>query len=241
MIKLSVVMPCYNEAGSLPRVFEVCREAVASNHKVEFIFVNNGSTDNSAEVFKHLMAAPGNGFAKLTHIEKNIGYGYGILTGLAAASGEVCAWTHADMQTDPADVILAYEKYKKELLNGNCLVKGKRMGRKLFDNFFTISMSMISSFLLKAKLEDVNAQPKIFNRSLLAKLDKAPHDFSLDLYLLYISQKANMRIISYPVFFKSRIAGESKGGDSIKGKIKLTKRTFAFILKLRDAIKKGER
>ena len=47
----------------------------------------------------------------------NKGYGFGILQGLAVAEGRILSWTHADLQTDPKDVVLAYELYKVELGN----------------------------------------------------------------------------------------------------------------------------
>lgn len=225
----------------MPDLIRICREAGNNSSEIEFVFVNNGSKDNSSTIFNELLQQPGNQFAKLVDIPVNKGYGYGILQGLYAASGEILSWTHADLQTDPADVIGAFRKYEEKLLTGKYLVKGKRIGRKLFDALFTSGMSTISSVLLSTNLSDVNAQPKMFKKDLMLNLYKAPYDFSLDLYLLYVAKGAGMTILSFPVDFKKRMFGEAKGGGTLKGKINLIKRTLNFIFELRRAIKKGER
>jgi glycosyltransferase involved in cell wall biosynthesis len=241
MKKLSIVIPCYNESGSLPNLVQVCREACGVRKDVEFIFVDNGSSDRTQEIFNSLLAKPENAFAKLMYVPVNQGYGYGILQGLSLAEGEVLAWTHADLQTDPKDVIIAFDKFGANLALGKTMVKGERNGRSLFDVFFTASMSVISSFLLGSKLWDVNAQPKMFHRNFMAHLDVAPHDFSLDLYVLFKANQLGMKVQSFPVFFAKREFGEAKGGGSLKGKFKLIKRTFAYIFQLRNDIKQGLR
>jgi glycosyltransferase involved in cell wall biosynthesis len=241
MKELSIIIPCYNESESLLNLINVCRETCRQKENIEFIFVNNGSTDNSKIIFSQLLSLPENIFATLVNVPVNKGYGYGILQGLYNAKGKILAWTHADLQTNPKDVILAFEKYYDSLINGDCIVKGKRIGRNLFDELFTYGMSLISSLVLSAKLSDVNAQPKIFNRKILQMLDKAPYDFSLDLYLLYLGRRENLKIESYPVIFERRLFGESKGGGSLVGKLKLIKRTFKYIFELRKDVIKGKR
>lgn len=242
MKELSIIIPCYNESGSLPNLINICRESCSDKDNVEFIFVNNGSSDSSKLIFNQLLCLPENScFATLVNVSVNKGYGYGILQGLNTAKGKILSWTHADLQTNPRDVILAYEKYRDTLINGLCVVKGKRIGRNLFDNLFTQGMSLISSLLLSARLSDVNAQPKIFNRNFLPKLNKAPLDFSLDLYFLYIARREKINIETYPVRFEKRIFGEAKGGGSLKGKMKLIRRTFKYIFELRKDIIKGTR
>ena len=106
-----------------------------------------------------------------------------------------------------------------------------------FNNPWVLS----SSFLLGSKLWDVNAQPKMFHRSFMKYLDVAPHDFSLDLYVLFVANRLGMKVQSFPVFFAKREFGEAKGGGSLKGKYKLIKRTFAYIFQLRKDIKQGIR
>ena len=92
-------------------------------------------------------------------------------------------------------------------------------------------MSIICTIILKKSFSDFNAQPKIFRQSFYLKIrEEAPTDFSLDLYLLFMAKKLKYDIIDFPVFFNKRLHGEAKGGGSIKTKLKLSIRTFSYIL-----------
>ena len=241
MINLSIVIPCFNESKSLPRLFLACLNASKGRNDIQFIFVNNGSQDETQIVLDKLLSQENYTFWKSVNVPINKGYGFGILQGLAVAEGKILAWTHADLQTDPKDVVLAYELYKVELESNNCIVKGERKGRKLFDNIFTGGMSLISSLFLSQKLWDINAQPKIFHRDFMTQLRKAPYDFSLDLYILFVANRIKISIKSFAVFFYFREFGEAKGGGSLKGKFKLIRRTIGYIFELRNDIIKGIR
>ena len=241
MTNLSIVIPCYNESKSLPRLFLACLNACKGRNDIQFIFVNNGSQDETQIVLDQLLSQENYTFGKSVYVPINRGYGFGILQGLAVAEGSILSWTHADLQTDPKDVVLAYDLYKSELESNLCIVKGERKGRNRIDNIFTSGMSMISSLFLKQKLWDINAQPKIFHREFMNHLKKAPFDFSLDLYVLYVANRIKTSIKLFPVFFSNREFGEAKGGGTLKGKFKLIKRTIGYIIELRNDIIKGDR
>ena len=136
-MKLSIVVPCYNEEQNIPLILNRFGEIIRRDD-VEVILVDNGSTDDSAVVLSELL--PKYSFARMTRVEVNQGYGYGILQGLKKCKGEYIGWTHADMQTDPADVLKALDIIEQE--KGLILVNGSRQGRQLFDVFFTAVISL---------------------------------------------------------------------------------------------------
>ena len=103
-MKLSIIVPCYNEAKNIPLILEKFA-SIIKRPNIEILFVNNGSKDNSQEVFNQMM--PKYSFAKVIKIEVNQGYGFGIFSGLNEAKSEYIGYMHADMQTDPADSIKA--------------------------------------------------------------------------------------------------------------------------------------
>lgn len=238
-MKLSIVIPCYNEADNLVGLFERLHVAFGkANFPLEFVLVNNGSQDKSQDIFARLLADSQNDFVKLIEIKKNQGYGYGILAGLNSSKGEFIGWTHADLQTDPLDAVVGYQKLINSPFPEHSLLRGKRMGRHPLDVFFTWGMGLVSSVVLRSSLKDINAQPKIFHRSLLEKMINPPFDFSLDLYLFWIAKKENLQIIEFPVTFSRRRFGEAKGGGTLRGKIKLVKRTWKYIFELRKRLEK---
>ena len=127
------------------------------------------------------------------------------------------------------DVYSSTEVYGEEFKKHNdskMVIKGKRRNRSLIDSFFTWGMQVYCSLKLKSKLNDINAQPKLFSREFYKKNFKNPPlDFSLDLYLLLNAEK----IRTVDVFFHKRKHGEAKGGGTMKGKWKLIKRTISYI------------
>jgi glycosyltransferase involved in cell wall biosynthesis len=224
------VVPCYNEADNIPLILQRFSEVIKRTD-IEVILVDNGSTDDSPNILANLV--PEYVFAKTIRIEMNQGYGYGIVQGLQACTGDFVGWTHADMQTDPADLIKALDVIEKSG-NKNIYVKGNRKGRPAFDQFFTSGMSLFETVYMGVKLYDVNAQPNVFSREFFESWQNPPRDFALDLYALYMAQKKNLQIERFDVVFPKRLHGQSHWNNgSIKAKWKFIKRTLDFSMKLK--------
>lgn len=231
-MKFSLVIPCYNEAANLPLLLDRCQE-VACHPDVEVILVDNGSTDNTSEVLLKLLPQyPG---CRSVHVENNQGYGFGILTGLRAAKGEILGWTHADMQTDPQDALRGLELFNQQGLN--IFVKGRRYGRPLADVAFTVGMSTFETILLGKPLWDINAQPTMFSRKFFESWCEPPNDFSLDLYSYYQARMSGMRVHRFPVLFGERAHGVSHWNVNWEAKRKFIRRTVDFSLQLRKSLK----
>ena len=231
-MKLSIIIPCFNEELSLKKLVDNCLEYI--NDDIEVLLVDNGSVDNTFKALLNLNL-PSN--IVPIRVEKNIGYGNGILFGLKHAKGEIVSWTHADLQTDVSDVLRGFNLFEKELISRNCVVKGIRKNRNILDAFFTFSMGVYSSILLSTWMYDINAQPKIFHREFLKEFKNPPLDFSLDLYLVHFFKSNKIAVKTFPVIFNKRLYGEAKGGGSFKGKYKLILRTLRYIRKLKKNLR----
>ena len=230
-IKYSIVIPCFNEQNNLELLLKSLTK-IHDKKSLEIIIVNNGSTDNSQKLLTDLKEKIKINNLKIVSLKENIGYGHGIMSGLKVCSGDFLGWTHADLQTDVFDVLKGFDLIKNS--SKNIIVKGKRLKRGVIDNIFTFLMGAVCTIVLKTTFYDINGQPKIFSRVFYEKIkDKAPNDFSLDLYLLYNAKKMHYDIVDFPVLFKKRLYGEAKGGGSIKTKLKLSIRTFAYILDIK--------
>lgn len=232
-MKLSIVVPCYDEAENIPLILKRFSEVI-SRDDIEVILVDNGSTDNSPEVLSRLL--PDYMFARTIRVDVNQGYGYGIVQGLKICRGKFIGWTHADMQTDPADLIKALDIIEKNNDDKNLFIKGNRKGRPAFDQFFTTGMSIFETLYMGVKLYDVNAQPNVFSKEFFETWKNPPKDFALDLYALYMAQKAGLQIERFDVIFPDRIHGESHWNKGLASKWKFIKRTIDFSKKLK---KKG--
>ena len=233
-MKLSIILPCYNEEKNIPLILEKFNNCIKTQD-IELILVNNGSTDNSEDVLKKSL--PKYSFARTVKIKINEGYGHGIVQGLNNSKGEFVCYTHADMQTDPEDVLKALEIIKTSSNPKNCFIKGDRKGRDFFDQFFTLGMSMFESLYMRTILWDINAQPNLFHRNFFKSLDNIPKDFSLDLYFLFMAKKKGLKIIRFDVVFPPRIHGVSSWNVGLSSRWKFIKRTIDFSIKLNKKLK----
>ena len=71
------------------------------------------------------------------------------MEGVHAASGEVIAWTHVDLQTDLGDVFEAYDSFFNHHKYPNCILMVQIVGCNLLDGFFMFGMSVLSLIMLR--------------------------------------------------------------------------------------------
>lgn len=225
----SLVIPCYNEEATIELILKKTKNSFLEN-KIELVLVNNGSTDNTEKILTKLKKNYQH--ATFINLRNNLGYGGGILAGLQHCKGEIIGWTHADLQTDPLDAVIAFKQYNSKE-NKNLYVKGNRQNRPIQDQFFTFGMSIFESILLNKIIYDVNAQPTIFSKDFYESWENPPTDFSLDLYSYYLALKKGLEIKKIKVEFKDRIAGESNWNKGFASKIKFILRTLKYSLKLK--------
>nr|WP_281371468.1 glycosyltransferase family 2 protein [Petropleomorpha daqingensis] len=226
-----MVIPCYNEAASLPELVLRARFTAEAGDG-EVILVDNGSTDDTPKVLAELIA-PDDPRVRSIRVEPNEGYGWGITSGLAVARGPIVGWTHADLQTDPADALRAVAAMEG---TERAFVKGRRYGRPLADRVFTAGMSVFETALLRRHLNDINAQPTMFHRSLLEEWGTAPKDFALDLFAMYTAAERGFEIRRVPVVFAPRRFGTSSWNVDLAAKRKFIRRTVDFSLALRKQL-----
>jgi glycosyltransferase involved in cell wall biosynthesis len=224
----SLIIPCYNEVENLPLLVEKCIP-VSQEDNVEVVLVDNGSTDDTPDVLRRLLSqCPG---CRSIRLDKNQGYGFGILSGLEDAKGDILGWTHADLQTNPQDFLRGLQFFDQ--YGDNIFVKGCRYGRPTSDVIFTIGMSVFETLLLRERLWDINAQPTIFSRKFFQTWLDTPYDFSLDLYAYYRARKEQIPIHRFPVHYGKRAYGVSHWNVDWAAKRKFINRTIRFSLQMK--------
>ncbi len=237
MSLLSIVLPCYEEALSLPELYKKAI-FITDNYDIEIIFLDNGSKDQSWEIMQSLKEKERIRFIKL---QTNKGYGFGIKYALNFCNGKYIGWTHADLQTDLFDVIKAFELLSQKI---NCksnnikyALKGKRLGRKASDMFLSTVMGFITKLIFFSNnLYEINAQPSIFDRSILNSLKKTPDDYNFDLGVFLIANSKKYTFLRLPVLFPERLYGKSHWNINLISKVKFIINTFGGLIKMRIKI-----
>lgn len=233
-IRKSIVVPCYNEAQNLPSLIARFEAIHTPDADWELVLVDNGSTDDSGTVLGGELAMPGRAFARIVTVPSpNIGYGHGIMTGLRAARGDLLAWTHADGQTPPADVLRAFDLLASAPDASRTFVKGRRRERPVKDALFTLGMQAVGALVLGENLADINAQPKAFSRALLNLATAPPVDLSLDLYFFWLARTHGYALRTFDVHFGQREHGASKWAFNWRSKARNIARTVKFMGALR--------
>lgn len=231
-LKFELVIPAYNESKNLQMIVErAAKSAQAAGFKAgefKLVVVNNGSADDSATVLEKLAASDLGLWFRVVDVKVNQGYGFGLWSGLGSTTAPVVGWTHADMQTDPADAMKAFE-----IVTGagqeNLLVKGTRHGRNWKDWFVSRVFETFARVLLGLKTREINAQPKVFPRSLLAEMKAPPKTFAFDLYALYHAERAGFNVTTIPVLFPPRIHGVSNWAATFFGRYKTILGMIAYM------------
>ena len=127
MIKVSIVIPCYNEENCIDRLYEELKAHTHKDYEYEFLFINDGSIDNTKEKISSLKSIKSqNHDIKLINFSKNFGHEAGLLAGLDYASGDYIIFMDADLQHPPKLI----PEIIKELQSGYNIVSMSRQKNK---------------------------------------------------------------------------------------------------------------
>jgi len=165
---VSLVVPCYNEADSIPHLVPEIEAAMAAlearGHAVEVVFVDDGSRDGTADLL-HPMTARHPGVSVI-RLARNFGQTAAMAAGFDAVVGDVIVPLDADLQNDPADIPRLLDK----LDEGYDVVSGWRRKRK--DRFVTRKLpswaaNALISRLSGVRLHDYGCTLKAYRRMAL--------------------------------------------------------------------------
>lgn len=125
---LSIILPVYNEEQNIVKAYEAIRDVLAPKEiRFELVFVNDGSKDNSFEVIRKLAENTRDAQILGVSFSRNFGKEAAIFTGLAHATGDVCAVMDCDLQHPPETLLEMYELWQQgfEIIEGVKRSRGK--------------------------------------------------------------------------------------------------------------------
>lgn len=206
---ISVVIPLYNEAESLPELADWIRQVMeTSGFSYEIIFINDGSTDSSWEVIKDLAAS--NPFVHGISFSRNYGKSPALDTGFRRAKGDVVITMDADLQDSPDEIP---ELYNMIMRDGFDLVSGWK--KKRYDPLSkTIPTKLFNATARKVSgiknLHDFNCGLKAYRRNVVKSIEVYG---DMHRYIPYLAKNAGFtRIGEKEVHHRARKYGSSKFG-----------------------------
>ena len=204
--RVSVVVPCYNEAESIPTLARQIEDVFRHlpEYPYECLFVNDGSTDDTREQLRLL--ASKNPCVRPLHMARNMGQSAALVAGMRSAWGEYILTLDSDLQNDPSD----FPRFLELLKDYDC-VCGYRANRKdgWLRGFTSKAGNAVFDCLLKNGIRDTGCGIKGFRRVCVKVI--VPFDGVHRLFAVLI-RNAGLTIVEAPVNHHPRIHGQSKYG-----------------------------
>lgn len=168
MDKISVVVPCYNEEESLPLFYqemERVRQQDFENVEFEYIFVDDGSKDNTLKEMKELYVQ--NNKVRYISFSKNFGKEAAILAGLEAATGDYVTLMDADLQDPPSMLRKMYDIIKDEGYDNVGTRRVSRKGEPPIRSFFAHIFYKIINKMSDVKMVDGARDYRLMTRQMV--------------------------------------------------------------------------
>lgn len=225
-MELSVIIPVYNEAESLPDLHRALQESLTeSNPDWEVVYVNDGSKDNSIQILEDLTNSDPL-HVRVVDFRRNFGQTAAIAAGIDHSTGDIIVLMDADLQNDPADIPMMID----QIHHGYDVVSGWRANRK--DTFITRTLpSRMANWLISTvtgvHLHDYGCTLKAYRREVITgfRLYGEMHRF-----IPAYASSVGASMIEVKVRHHARKYGKTKYGLNRTIKVILDLFTVKFLL-----------
>ncbi len=203
---LSVIIPCFEEVETLPEMVSALTSAFPAAYPVsaEFIFVNDGSTDDTA----HVLAAMSARDARIVavNLPDNVGQTWALWEGLAVARGPWIAHLDGDLQNDPSDLPEMLRLAMAEDWDAVLGFRAERHDhwqRRVASRF----ANAVRQAILHDSIRDVGCSTRVVKRNVLNQLRPIPNQHR---YLPALLQRGNWCVTQVATTHHDRRHGHSK-------------------------------
>ena len=205
---VSALFPAFNDAvtigGLVEKTFNLLR---STGRNFEILVVNDGSTDQTADVLRQLQIRY-DGVLRVIHHPVNRGYGAALRSGFAAACKDLVFYTDGDGQYDPGELTLLLDRLEPRL----GLVNGYKIKRH--DPLYRVFIGKIYNAFVRAlfhiRVRDVDCDFRLMRRSLLARTSLHSETGAICVELLQELESLGCEVANVPVHHYPRVAGRSQ-------------------------------
>jgi glycosyltransferase involved in cell wall biosynthesis len=208
-VKLSVIIPVYNEEKHLAEVIPYIFNAPCPIER-EFIIVDDKSSDASLEILKTFQ----NQFSfKLIAQEKNSGKGSAIIRGIQEVTGDFVIIQDADFEYDPNDIPALLEpliQNKADVVYGSRFKKNALQVHRTYHYFVNYLLTTLSNLFCGVYLTDMETCYKVFKTDLIKAMNLISPRFGIEVELTAYLAKTTARIFELPIsyFPRTRLQGK---------------------------------
>jgi len=227
-MKLSILMPAYNEERTLKSVLDSLGEELKSDFEV--VAVDDGSRDGTLALLKEAASSGRYSFPiKVLAHEVNSGKGAAIRTAAQAACGDVLIIQDADLEYHPRHILQLIQPIldgKADIVYGSRLSAIKNQVFNIFYLWGNQSLTVLTNLLCASKFTDSYTGYKAFRREILQGMEIKSRGFELEGELSVKVALGPWRFTEMPITYKCRSRAEGKkinGRDAVKGILTIIK------------------
>jgi glycosyltransferase involved in cell wall biosynthesis len=207
-VKLSVLIPVYNEARTIDQVLRLVSDVPIEK---EIIVVDDGSVDGTREI---LQRWDGRGGVRVVLHPRNLGKGRAVRTALGQARGDILVIQDADLEYDPAEysvLLRPIEAGRADVVYGSRFFGSSERRVQFF--WHTVGnrmLTLISNVFTNLNLTDMATCYKAFHRRVIPSLDLESKRFGVDAEFTVKVARAGFRIFEVPISYFGRSQAEGK-------------------------------
>lgn len=208
-MRLSVVIPCYNELGTISKVVEAIKASPVKNCQI--IIVDDCSIDGTRELLKSQIESQ---VDKVIYHHKNKGKGAALRTGFAGATGDIVIVQDADLEYDPREYLLMIQPIldgKADVVFGSRF-QGGRPHRVVYywHMIGNVFLTMLSNMLTNINLTDMETCYKAFRREVIQCITIEENRFGFEPEITAKVAKLECRIYEVGISYYGRTYKEGK-------------------------------
>ena len=206
-MKISVVIPIYNEVDSLEQLYNELSEVLSVYNSYQIIFVDDGSSDGSIKAISKIIGNDTN--AKIIQFHRNYGKSAALAEGFKNADGEYIVTMDADLQDDPNEIPNLVKKLEEgfDLVSGWKKDRKDPLSKKIPSKFF----NFITKLFTGVKFHDFNCGLKIYRQSVVKTLEIYGGRHR---YIPALAGYKKFKVAEIIVNHRPRLYGETKYGGS---------------------------
>ena len=209
-MKISIVIPCYNESKTINTVYE--KVSNFKNLEKEIIIIDDCSTDDSRKIIEKIAESDPN--VKVIFKDQNQGKGSALKEGFKLAEGDLVIIQDADMEYDPSD----YDKLLKpffetdaDVVYGSRFIGGEYVRLHFFWHYLANKiLTILTNIITNLNMTDMETGYKVFKTSVLKTLKLKENSFGIEPELTIKLAKKGFTFYEVPISYKGRSYQDGK-------------------------------
>lgn len=210
-MKLTIIIPSYNEAKTLPQVIKKVL-AVKIPHQKEIIVVDDGSTDDTQAVIEKILKRPTGSPIKFLVNRRNLGKGAAIVRALAGTSGDLVLIQDADLEYDPRDIpklLVPFKDTQVQAVYGSRVLKNNPISHWTF-NLGGRLITAVTNLLYGTNITDEPTGYKLLRSNFIKGIKLKSRGFEFCPEITAKIAKAGVKITEVPVSYHPRPISQKK-------------------------------